>query len=128
MPAEPGHDTWKRLGRLLERRRVEMEPRYMNRALFAAERGVDYRLTYDIESAARTNFRSSTRRAIEMAYGVRIGGIDDVLAGAAELPVQERPVPRGLTPEERRIADGFAELVSRSREEALRRSGGGGRA
>lgn len=81
MVAHPDHAAWKRLGQLLEARRVELNPTYRNRTAFAAERGVDYRLAFDIETGARTNYRRPTLRSVEVGYGWRPGSIDRVLEG-----------------------------------------------
>jgi hypothetical protein len=73
---------WVRVGELLQVRRVELAPRYKNLALFCRERDIDYRLAWDIENHARTNFRRGTRTSIEVAYGWEPGSIERVLAGA----------------------------------------------
>ena len=56
----------KRLGRLLVQARVDLDVRYKNRAMFARERGLNYRLVQDIEetppattSMSRPSWRSS---------------------------------------------------------------------
>lgn len=85
--AEPA--ALKRLGELLTRRRVELDSRYQNRTVFAAERGIDYRLAYDIEEARRGNFRTTTLTAIANAYAVTAESLFAVLRGAAAL----EPVP-----------------------------------
>ena len=73
--------AWRRLGEQLTRRRVELDPRYQNRQVFCDERGVDYRLIYDIEEARRTNFRKTTLAAIAAAYAVTPESLDDTLRG-----------------------------------------------
>jgi hypothetical protein len=67
---------------------VELDTRYRNRTLFAQERGIDYRLAYDVEMGARDNYRRPTRRAIEVAYGRPPNWIDERLA--AEDPNRPR--------------------------------------
>ena len=105
---------WKRLGAQLTQRRVELDPRYMNRSLFCAERGLNYRLTYDIESGARTNYGTITLRAIEVAYGLAMGAIDTVLASDGELLVRAEPIATpSLTAEELAAARGFKRRVIR---------------
>jgi hypothetical protein len=81
MPSKPPPATWKRLGQLLEQRRVELDPRYRNLALFAEDRDLNYRLAWDIETGRRTNYRRPTLRAIEVAYGLEPGSVDTALAG-----------------------------------------------
>jgi hypothetical protein len=87
MAETPDSTAWQRLGTLLERRRVELDPRYKNLTLFAKERGVDARMAWDIERARRTNFRRPTRRALEVAYGWQAGSIDSVLEGGVPMPL-----------------------------------------
>lgn len=72
---------WQRLGELLVRRRVELDPRYQNRTVFTAERGLDYRLAYDIEEARRTNFRKTTLAGIAVAYAVTLDSLYNALQG-----------------------------------------------
>jgi hypothetical protein len=81
MPEAVDMAAWIRLGKLLERRRVCMDPRYSNLSLFAEERGINYRMAWDAEQAQRTNYRSATRLAIDVAYGWEPGSVDAVLAG-----------------------------------------------
>ena len=88
MCAQPTKAAWVRLGEALERARVELDTRYRNRTLFAQERGIDYRLAYDVEMGARDNYRRPTRRAIEVAYGRPPNWIDERLA--AEDPNRPR--------------------------------------
>src|SRR5207253_3737222 len=90
-PPMTAQGSWKRLGEMLERRRVELDTRYRNLTLFAAERGIDYRLAWDAEHGARSNYRRPTLRAIEVAYGLPPGAIDDFLASAAPAASGERP-------------------------------------
>jgi hypothetical protein len=84
MPGEAQKLTWKELGASLERRRVELDTRYANLTLFSRERGIDYRICWDIEHGARTNYRRPTRTAIEVAYGLEPGWIAGHLAGEAD--------------------------------------------
>ena len=103
-------EAWQRLGEMLERRRVELDTRYANLRLFSGERGIDYRLAWDVEHAARTNYRRPTLTSIEVAYALRPGSIRLVLSGgdpvlldseaAAQAPP---PHPRYSDPSLRRI-------------------------
>lgn len=81
----------KRLGRLLVQARVDLDVRYKNRAMFARERGLNYRLVQDIENAARDNFDEPTKLAIERAYNWAYGSIDTVMNGGD--PVKAVYVP-----------------------------------
>lgn len=81
MPLSGSKGARKHLGDLLMQARVDLDVRYKNRALFARERGLNYRLVQDIENAARDNFDPPTKLAIERAYGWAYGSINAVLAG-----------------------------------------------
>ena len=91
MPESEDMEVWRRLGRMLELRRVELGTRYSNLSLFAEERGIDYRMAWDVEHGARSNFRRPTLTAIEIAYGWQPGSIAAVLAGGAPSPVGAAP-------------------------------------
>ena len=82
MPLSGDKAARKRLGRLLVQARVELDLRYKNRALFARERGLNYRLVQDTENAARDIFDEPTRLVIERAYGWAYGSIDTVWTAA----------------------------------------------
>lgn len=111
MPPYPA-SSWARLGEMLVQRRVEIDPRYRNRRLFAAERGLNWRLLYDIERAKRTNFESETLAAIEVAYSLVPGSIPRALGGAEleaqpdaaavadVITVMRQPVPPSLPDDE----------------------------
>lgn len=86
-------DDWERLGEQLTRRRVELAPRYGNRTVFAAERGIDYRLAYDIEEARRTNFRRTTLAGIAVAYAVTLDSVYATLKNGSLEPVPPPPPP-----------------------------------
>jgi hypothetical protein len=107
MPAPEEQDAWERLGALLERRRVEMDTRYRNLTLFCEERDIDYRLAWDIEHAARDNYRRPTITAIEIAYAWVPGSIRRVLAGG-------EPATSGFTPRQQRILREFPQAVAHS--------------
>jgi hypothetical protein len=78
----PTTEQWKRLGELLVRRRIELDPRYANRQTFTTERGILYRTVGDLEHGARSNYDSSTLAAAEVAYGLQAGAIAAALGGA----------------------------------------------
>lgn len=87
--------NWKRLGEQLVRRRIELDPRYSNRQLFAAERGVNYRVVSDVERGRRDNYEDGTVTALEVAYAVAPGSIGRALAGGGldPLPAPAPPEP-----------------------------------
>jgi len=88
--------TWKRLGELLTRRRVALDPRYHNRRLFCDERQINYRLVYDIELAKRADFAMATLAAVAQAYAVTFESIQQALDGGELEPIPEaaKPAPR----------------------------------
>jgi hypothetical protein len=81
---------WKRLGELLTLRRVELDLRYQNRTTFSTERGLDYRLVYDIEEHRRPNFRTTTLAGIAAAYAVTF---DSLLAVLRDPSASLEPLP-----------------------------------
>ena len=101
---------WARLGKLLIQRRAQLDPRYMNRRLFADDRGLDYRLVADIERARRQNFEESTLAAIEVAYAWAPDSILRVLADGDPMPLPDEPAVPAAAPEpEPEAAAGNAE-------------------
>lgn len=73
--------NWTRLGELLVRRRIELDPRYSNRRLFCKERGVNYRTVTDIEHGLRGNYEPATVTALEVAYAVVPGSFARAATG-----------------------------------------------
>ncbi|MBF8186366.1 hypothetical protein ITP53_11510 [Nonomuraea sp. K274] len=95
MTAQDRRQAWIRLGELLTARRVEIDPRYTNKRLFAGERGVNYRVISDIEAARRDNFGAPMLRAIEVAYRLERGAIAEAIEqGPAEALRVEQPEMR----------------------------------
>ena len=86
---------WKRLGELLTLRRVELDLRYQNRTIFSTERGLDYRLVYDIEEHRRPNFRTTTLAGIAAAYAVTF---DSLLAVLRDPGANLEPLPPAGAP------------------------------
>lgn len=80
MTAAGDPQTWKRLGELLAQRRVDLDVRYANLTRFSADRGLDYRLAWDVEHGARDNYRRPTLAAIESAYQLEPRSIEAYLA------------------------------------------------
>lgn len=110
---------WVHLGEMLQDRRVELDTRYANLRLFTDEAGIDYRLAWDVEHAARVNYRRPTLTAIEVAYRWGRGSIAAVLAGGAPVlldpepkPSPPAPDPRGVTSE---VLDKLEEVIRFSR-------------
>jgi hypothetical protein len=83
--------AWTRLGELLMRRRIDLDPRYRNRRLFTAERAVEYRIVNDIELGNRDNYEPGTIAALEGAYAVAPGSIGRALEGGELEPLGATP-------------------------------------
>lgn len=79
MAHQPVDPAWKHLGALLTRRRVELDPRYTNRRVFCEEKEIDYRVISDIEGGRRDNYSGVMITAIEVAYQLTPGSIDEIL-------------------------------------------------
>lgn len=103
-------DDWIRLGQALIRRRVQMDPAYRNLSRFARERGMEYRVLWDLEKGARDNYQNTTLIAAEVAYAVKFGSIRAVLDGG-ELTAD------GFTPRERAVLEEAPEAFRRLAEE-----------
>jgi hypothetical protein len=104
--------AWTRLGELLIRRRIELDPRYRNRRAFTAERAVEYRIVNDIELGNRTNYESATIAALEAAYAIPAGSIGRILAGGEiEIPAATPPPP-GPAPREDEEIPGVASMLA----------------
>jgi hypothetical protein len=88
MPPETEGD-WKRLGRLLADRRIEIAARYKNKNLFAEERQINRRMLWAIEAGVRDTYTPDTLRAIERSYMLAPGSIERTLAGGGLEPVAE---------------------------------------
>jgi hypothetical protein len=105
------NEQWKRLGELLVRRRIELDPAYRNRQTFVTARGLNYRTVSDIESGRRDNYGPQTIVALEVAYAVTPGAVRAALAGGDLEPLpgpapRLAPVPGPLT------AEHFADTLS----------------
>lgn len=120
MMSAPESDR-KRLGDLLIQRRIELSPRFRVRTVFAVECGLNWRLLYDLERGKRANFSDETLAAVEVAYRLRKGSIQDFLAGGeltametAQAPGAE-PEDDPLTPDERAASEAFIAELRRRR-------------
>src|SRR6202041_1099797 len=79
--------AWERLGEMLVRRRLELDPRYRNRRTFARERDPRlYRLFSDIELGRRPSYKPASLAAIERAYELGPGAGGRFLSGGLESP------------------------------------------
>lgn len=84
MAGDADMTRWQQLGQLLEQRRGEIDPRYANLTAFTSERGLDYRLCWDLEHGRRDNYRRLTLSAVEVGYMLEPGVIDAFIAGESE--------------------------------------------
>ena len=87
--------AWKRLGRLLAERRIEVGARYRNKNLFAEEREINRRMVWSVETGARDNYGKDTLRAIESAYALVPGSVARTVAGG---PLEPLPAPQAARP------------------------------
>lgn len=94
MPASEDSKAWERLGQMLVRRRVELDPRYARSLqVFADERHINYRLAWDIEGARRVNYTRASLALVELAYGLEHGSVEEALAGGS-FRLSEMPASR----------------------------------
>ena len=89
-------EAWRKLGGLLKLRRQIMDPRWANRRVFARERGINYKLASDIETAYRTDFELDTIvQKIAPAYAVTYQSIGYALGGGRLEPLRYVTLPAG---------------------------------
>lgn len=82
MPSSPD-PAYARVGALLRRRRIEINPDYSNRRLFVDERMPGrYRTVNKIERGQRGNYEEDTFTLLEVAYDLAPGSIARALDGA----------------------------------------------
>jgi len=112
--------AWAALGKMLVQQRVQLDPRYMNRSLFAAERHINGRLAADIEKGRRQNYDAATVAAVEVAYGLPSGAIARAIARALSgddpgpvPPAAHRPPPGPAGDGYLPTWDGPADLLAR---------------
>lgn len=93
MPSHPDQARV-RLGELLVRRRIELDPRYRNRRTFTDERAPGlYRIINDIELGRRDNYEPGTVAALEAAYDIAPGAISRALEGGELEPPDSQALP-----------------------------------
>src|SRR5215470_6855741 len=77
-------DAWRRLGRMLERRRGELGYGFRQRARFAEERGggmISVKTISRLENGERDSYPESTIGTIEAIYKWSPGSVESVLKG-----------------------------------------------
>jgi hypothetical protein len=88
---------WKRLGDLLLRRRIELDPSYKIRRRFCEATSSDpnswYRMVTDLEKGNRDNYEDGTLVAAEVAYRLRPGSIGRFVSGKTSQlePLESEP-------------------------------------
>lgn len=89
-------DRAKRLGDLLVRRRIELNPAWRNRRAFVARYKLSYRITNDLERGHWRDFEPVTVTAFEVAYELAPGSLNRSLhSGELEPITRPRPEPPG---------------------------------
>jgi hypothetical protein len=90
------HDAWRRLGRMLERRRGELGYGFRQRARFARERGggmISVKTISRLENGERASYPESTVGTVEAMYQWSAGSVERVLTGGEPNPVLLAPGP-----------------------------------
>jgi hypothetical protein len=95
-------ESWRRLGRMLERRRGELGYGFRQRARFARERGgskISVKTISRLEKGERDSYPESTVGAVEAMYHWSPGSVELVLMGGepSALPAAARPVGNPIT-------------------------------
>lgn len=110
-----------RLGDLLRYRRIELNPAWQNREVFAAAHDISARVLSALENGKRFNFEPGTRARIEVAYQLAPGSLQRTAAAGPLEPAATpgRPATQlTLVPvddaaaERRRLADQWAAMVT----------------
>lgn len=117
----PEQGDWDRVGELLQQQRVQLDARFANLKRFVRERGLDYRMAWDVEHGRRANYRPPTIMAIEVAYGWRPGSIQSVLDGGEPFVAStDDGRPRFADPQDQLAADAAWEAAPRLEPEVRR--------
>lgn len=107
--------AWRRVGDQLSVQRRLLNAAYGNKAVFERERGINYRLIYDLESAAGKNPKRSGNFTIESileaarAYGVEPLSFAVALDGGELVPGSGEPPPVPQEAGERPEAPGLVD-------------------
>jgi hypothetical protein len=90
------NDAWRRLGRMLERRRGELGYGFRQRARFARERGggmISVKTISRLENGERASYPESTVGTVEAMYQWSPGSVERVLTGGDPNPLLRTPEP-----------------------------------
>lgn len=81
-------ETWRRLGRYLQARRVQLDANWVQRDQFVIDNGLkrQHRSIADLETGRRTNYTAATLGLIERAYRLPAGAIDAYIHDGRPLP------------------------------------------
>lgn len=94
------HEAWRRLGRVLERRRGELGYGFRQRARFARERGsgkISVKTISRLEKGERDSYPESTVGTVETMYKWAPGSVESVLVGGEPNALLIAP-PSGRNP------------------------------
>ena len=89
-------EAWRRLGRMLERRRGELGYGFRQRARFARERGcgmISVKTISRLENGERDSYPESTVGTVEAMYQWSPGSVESVLMEGEPNPLLSAPVP-----------------------------------
>lgn len=82
-------------GNLLRYRRIQLNPAWRDRKVFATEHHLTYRVVNDLENGNRANFEPATIAGAEVAYRLAPGSLRRTLAGAPLEPAADPRPDRG---------------------------------
>ena len=90
-------EAWRRLGRMLERRRGELGYGFRQRARFARDCGggmISVKTLSRLENGERYSYPESTVGTVEAMYQWSAGSVESVLKGGEPNPLPTSPAPR----------------------------------
>jgi hypothetical protein len=90
------YEAWRRLGRMLERRRGELGYGFRQRARFARERGggkISVKTISRLEKGERDSYPESTVGTVETMYQWAPGSVESVLRNGEPNPLLVAPAP-----------------------------------
>jgi hypothetical protein len=89
-------EAWRRLGKVLEKRRGQLGYGFRQRGKFLRERGglMSPKTLARLERGERGDYPDSTIAAFETLYGYQPGSLEAILRGEEPVPVASRPEPQ----------------------------------
>ena len=114
-------DAWKRLGRALELRRLQLGYGFRKRGRFARDRGspVSVKTLSRLERGERDAYPDATIASVEALYGLAPGSIEISLKGGEFVILEDDPgtvTTEGLTEEQRATVRALVELLRRGQD------------